>query len=750
MADFQKLGQTVQKMRTDGVSDADINGWLSQAGTNLEMLNASGFGPESTRARAPTGKMDAVIQGAGQGLSMGFGDEVAAAAAATLGTPEGYFQPQGENWTDRYTSARDQIRGKLGEIQEDNPGTYATSQVAGALAPALLPTGRAMLGTNVISNAPNMLSMMGRSAAFGAGYGGLSALGQAQGTPGEQAVQTAVGTAAGGVLGAGIPPLVKGAAALPGKVRSLLTPNRMISEAAPVAQQISTQLPAQTAGAPAQGVPQSPLIPRAITKPLATASVSQSDRLKAISEMGRALTRAGYSTDDAARAIKGLGPQATLADISNATQRLLRTAKSGPGAAGDIITTALENRQAGQQGRLLAAAKQGLAPQVEETKNYMSSRFGMLPLKLSEVKQLPDDIYQASGELIKMRSTKSNAAYEAFRKANGGVTWSDDLAKLFERPSLKKAYSNAVRIAADEGVDLPRIAETDPLTGEVTKWVAVPDNRTLDFIKRGLDDVIEGARDQRGKITTDAGRAVQSLKTQFLDVVDDLNPAYKIARDTYSGPSQSLKALELGRKFLTEDAEMTAAEIAKLPKGDKEFFRAGVLRAVSDIIKSNPADRSVVNKLRSTIFQEKLKEAFPSRKAFDEFVKEVERESIFAGTRSTALGGSQTAEKLLDASDLARNTLDATRDAASGNVGGLLARGAEWLGRLVGPGEGTRAVLGKGLMESDPVAIQQILSEIARVQRLQAASNQAASTGAIGGAVTGGPAASQFLFGRQP
>ena len=316
MADFQALGERVRAAREAGFSDEQINAVLAKFDTDLATLNASGFGPESTRAKAPASKLESFGQGMGQGASFGFGDEVAAAAAATFGTPEGYFQPQGENWTDRYASARDKIRGELSQVQASNPKTYMAGEITGAVAPALIAP--QMYGSTYVGNAANMGQAIGRSSGVGAIGGGLNAFGHAEGTPEQQAIQTAAGTAGGAAVGALVPPVTagvqRGGQWAYNQARSLPSAfgigTKEIAEEAPVAAQaISRQLPPPQPVPGAPVAPQTPLIPRAIdaadsVRPPASVQVTPAQDSAAIQRIAKTLTDAGYSADQAREIIR--------------------------------------------------------------------------------------------------------------------------------------------------------------------------------------------------------------------------------------------------------------------------------------------------------------------------------------------------------------------------------------------------------------------------------------------------------------
>lgn len=72
--------------------------------------------------------LGASARGAAQGLTFGFGDELSAGLAAGMGALTG----QGD-FSDLYSSTRDQIRSENTEASEVSPGSYAVGEMAGAV-----------------------------------------------------------------------------------------------------------------------------------------------------------------------------------------------------------------------------------------------------------------------------------------------------------------------------------------------------------------------------------------------------------------------------------------------------------------------------------------------------------------------------------------------------------------------------------------------------------------------------------------
>ena len=756
MTDFKALSQTVQRMQADGVQPAQINEWLSQAGTDLATLNASGYGPNPTSAERP-GKGASFAQGAGEGLSMGFNDELVAALTATGYGPvmaTGMQGPDPSKFGQNYETTRDTLREAKAEHKEANPKSYMAGEIVGSVAPAIVAP--EAYGSNFIANAPTMGNMMLRSGLTGAGFGGASAFGHAEGTPEEQAKQTAIGTGTGAVIGAAAPPIIKGATNAVkwvwNKAAGMFTPAEQVVEAAPAVMQRGPMPPAQPAQ-PVQAqpgtmpppqvppgmqqapqVPQTPLQARPVTsfddvRPRASASVSLSDKSKAINEVARALQRDGYSIDQIEQAINSLGPEATIADLGDATQRLLRTQKSAPGAAGNIIKTSLNNRQVGEQGRLLDSVQKALGTKagVYETDDVLLQRL--------------DDEARPFYEKAFAEPREVNVApiLEQIDKS---------LSKVPTKSPIRRAVESVRSMLGDMSDDVPMT----PGGNSEAAFKPYSDLETLHNAKLAIDDMLSnfGGENSLGKVSK---AKVMEIKTALLNAMDEASPDYATARKSFSGIMSGKDALEAGRSFIREDAEAIGRRLAEMPVEDQELYRIGGLRAIKDIIGSKPNDVSVVQLLRKSNLLDKVRELVPSEEAFNNYVRELENARRFAETRATALGGSQSVEKALDAADQSINLGSAMTDVATGNKGGITSRLMDWVGgkfnNMVGPGEDARAKIAQILVSTDPAQRGDALKAIAAAMAQQQAVKQGAGVIGSVGASQAGPAGGAYWRGRQ-
>lgn len=147
-----------------------------------------------------------------QGLTMGFGDElagyqaereehpIASAIAGPFDLPATAIahtlSPDTES--DAYRAARDDFRREDATAQERSPQAYEPAEVAGALLPAVL-TG----GASTEAQAPGLLTRLGRASGLGALFGSVSGAGQSEGTGADLARDSAESGGIGALLGLG-------------------------------------------------------------------------------------------------------------------------------------------------------------------------------------------------------------------------------------------------------------------------------------------------------------------------------------------------------------------------------------------------------------------------------------------------------------------------------------------------------------------------------------------------------------------
>ena len=310
------------------------------------------------------------------------------------------------------------------------------------------------------------------------------------------------------------------------------------------------------------------------------------------------------------------GKPFTLADIGTNTQSLLDVVNVLPGEGKGIASNFLRNRDKGLLNRL---------------STDLTKAFGRDANFFAEFKAL-QNARQATGNKL------YNLAYKRNIKIN------NNLETLFKRPSLAQALNKAIAIAAEEDVSLPRITLKDgKLIGPKGSRIKSLPTRFFHYVKRGLDDVVFTAGEQ-GK---DFRNTAKATRIQFLDILDESNPAYKRARNYWSGKSSVMDAMNLGNTFLKANVNELADDVANMSSSELEAFRLGAMQNMLSEIEKG-AERTAVQRLFKSPEREKLMRlTFPGtaegKKAANTFITNLTDEIIMRDTSKGVLSGSQTA-----------------------------------------------------------------------------------------------------------
>jgi hypothetical protein len=483
-------------------------------------------------------------QGVGQGLSFGFVDELAAGLAAAVKSPL-----SDKTFGEVYDEQLAVERGDLASARKDSPYITGASEIAGGALQggALLKAGTA-IAPNIIAKAPLLARLGGVGAAEGALYGaGSSEEGERIG-----------GALKGGAIGA---------------------------IAAPIGYYVGNQI--------SKGV-------RAVGRALGRIATNTPER------QAEAIIQRAFEADDLSAAaareeLDRLGPQAVLADLGENLSTTARGAAARTGGARTLASNLLDERQLGQQSRLLDAAG--------------GSDFNVANFK------------EEFSKAMTQRQSQAAPLYEEAYQAPMQMT--DKLKALLQRPALNSAMQRAMTIVKDEG-----------LQGLDTEMSPV---RIMDAAKQELDDQI-GSALRSGERNT--ARRLLRIKGDLLAEVDAQVPSYKAAREIFSNEAALRDAGSLGRSLLTTRVDMDAAEIAveAMTEGERHAFRLGAIRGLVDKLEGTAETRNAAGKLVESVRgRDLLKMAFPDEATLNRFIRTAESESQFSFTRNRVLSGSPTA-----------------------------------------------------------------------------------------------------------
>ena len=338
-------------------------------------------------------------------------------------------------------------------------------------------------------------------------------------------------------------------------------------------------------------------------------------------QVARAFARDDVTANAAQTTVEQLGPDAVLADAGGRNVRKLADSLSNlPGRAKQQVTDFVETRQLGRNARVTDTIDEELA---------VSNAF-----------------FEQSQQIIARRAETAAPLYEQAYASSVQVT--DKMRSSLRTQAAAKAYKDAVKLADTER--LP-IADIPIENGFLTNIPDTLDTRTLDLVKRGLDDSIGKA--QRGG-TRNRVSALTNLKNDLIEDIDLQNPVYAEARGVYAGESALLDSLEVGRKFLTEDSKLSTSALARMSDSEKEVFRIGAAKAIRDKVLSAKDGAAAYSRIfGDEVTRERIEAVMPSPEAFDNFAKSMKREQIFTETKNAIRGNSETVERMFAAGEFA-------------------------------------------------------------------------------------------------
>lgn len=198
--------------------------------------------------------------------------------------------------------------------------------------------------------------------------------------------------------------------------------------------------------------------------------------------------------------------------------------------------------------------------------------------------------------------------------------------------------------------------------------------QSLDYIKRGIDDILEPQRNPvTGKLNLDeGGRAINGVQRALLGEMDNLNPSYGDARAAYAQYAKQAEALNTGHKVLPSgklpqrdfDAILARQTAETLPEARRGYATALADQVDSARLSSNPYERIYGSPQQ----QGKMASLFPEGAPKFDRLYNIEKD--MAATRNEVLGGSQTqpravADQIFQ-NDLANGAADAGIQALTG------------------------------------------------------------------------------------
>jgi hypothetical protein len=433
--------------------------------------------------------------------------------------------------------------------------------------------------------------------------------------------------------------------------------------------------------------------------------------------VAQAMLRDGATPDQVTARMAKLGDDAILAESAGYNTRdLLDTMATLPGRTKNYTENLIRQRQAQRGGRLATSAQQQLSPTGARLADSVES-------------------------LMTKRDVEATPLYNQLKTVN--VALDDDLKEILDAANKLGAFGRAKQISY--GLREPFTLKDFNKVNDA----AMPD---LDKVKRGLDDIIGGksALNDKGEIN-EFGRSVIKLKQDFLKRLDDATAdpdtgasLYKNARNAYAGPSALISAAELGRTVINKPAATVRTLVKDMSDSELESFRVGAYEGLRELAGTQSGQTRLLNMWKEPATQERLKEIFPSERAFRIFASDVAAEARKKEIQSVGRG-SGTAGREARMEDVGAETLKDTVNVAAAaktmDIGSLLNMLSNNMSRTSVP-EPVRNEIGRILMSratsADEVRI--LRNVIDKMKKEQDA--QAMTSGIIGSQLA--PAAEPF------
>jgi hypothetical protein len=472
----------------------------------------------------------------GQGMGMSFGDEAEALYRSLADRNKSY---------DQYLN---EIRADYRRFAEENPGQALTFEFAGGISPSIgamfIPGGQAQTGAQV-SRAPGIFKKAleystktptRRMVTSGAGYGAVSGFGAGEGGIGDRFLEAGesglIGAAAGPIIGKGGELLYEGGK---GIYKRLAKPGTNIIDEQAYAKVLEKMR--QDGMTPQQAIRQV------------------------------ALER-GYMPDPRAA---GTRPRTKLRDVSPGLTDLAESVAQRPGGGRKTMMEDVLKTGRSTKGRVMDITGERLG----RGKTMFQTETELTDALRDNAKTLYDDAYKF------------------------GTVTDPRILNMLDQPQFKQAYqqvmetnkirkANAIAKGEDPSKydmkEIYKITETQPGIYQID-LVAAPDVRTLDQMKRGLDYIIRSGRRSENAAAQDAAHALNEYKNTFLNVLDEVVPAYGVARQQYRGDLEVLDALDIGRnQYNKMSPEEATSYIQKLTPAERDAVRIGYAQYFKDRI----------------------------------------------------------------------------------------------------------------------------------------------------------------------
>lgn len=338
------------------------------------------------------------------------------------------------------------------------------------------------------------------------------------------------------------------------------------------------------------------------------------------------------------------------------------------------------------------------------------------------------DYYSTLDDVLEQGQAKAAPLYNEAYKFNQSVS-SKEIDNILSTPAGKKALSDARVIMQNDRAlmglpdkelgDLSKELQSMGMMAETQGGVASGLKlRTLDYVKKALDDQYQGAVRAGEKSNA---RAILGLKQSLVDQLDsyDKTGLYAKARKTAGDYLSSKKAMESGLDFKKMDADLISRQISVMTPAEKSAFKVGVVKSIRDDIDNINEGGNIYQRVFGKPERRKqLKEILGND--YLKLEKDLLEEDRIFKIRNEVLSGSPTASKLKAAQEfesIAEGYVQdlATMGTTAGTVNAAVRTTKAFIGKMFdGISDKTAGDVARILYETDPKEKIKVINSLRR------------------------------------
>jgi hypothetical protein len=405
---------------------------------------------------------------------------------------------------------------------------------------------------------------------------------------------------------------------------------------------------------------------------------------------------------------RNMGVKSTIADSSPSATSLAEAVVTKPGSGRKKLGSVLEER--------LEEGRESVATRAQKT--------------------VGKGVDYTAEENTLMSKLRNNANDQYSKAYSFGSVDDPRILKVLEDDTFKKAFQEAKDIAATEaraaelrGEDPSRFKLLDIYNRDADgNWVRtgeLPDVRTLDYVKRGIDALIDKGYSGEGMSKAKAS-ALRDLKKEYVNVIDDATKvngtsAYADARRQYAGDIEVLNALRYGKdEFLSPKFTPAQAieKVKAMSAAEKDALRAGVAQSILGKVMETPNQVNAAQRvIGAPSTRKRLEALFDNPSEYQIFEEALKRESELFRNAQQIIRNSRTANKKEALDDLKKGSsiLDIAGDAidvSAGSPGSMVGRVLKFLQSRTSLDEKSASKIADMLKASTPQEVDAVLSQL--------------------------------------